>query len=92
MKNLFLIVAVLVATQSQISLAGSGSAIGNGFTAQSVLGTASLAKSKTNEKLCADAGGTIAKEGAEEVCKVKDQTIKMKDLVEAAKKNDSGKK
>ena len=92
MKNLVLILSVLVAVQFNDSQAGSGTTIGNGMTTQSVLSSASLTKSKTNEKLCADAGGTIAKEGTEEVCKIKETTVKMKDLVEAAKKNDSGKK
>lgn len=61
-----------------ISAFPSGSTVGNGF-----VGT----NDKQLEKSCTDKGGTVDKDS----CVLKDKTIKLKDLVEAPKKEE-GKK
>lgn len=91
MKTL-LFLSPLLLTFLLTDIHASGSSVGNGFVAESILKGASMDKSKSSDKLCADAGGKIEKEGKEENCKLKDGSIKMKDLIEAAKKNDSVKK
>lgn len=88
--KLNLMMTILLITGSAF---GSGSTIGNGFTANSYTKEASLVKSKTPEKLCTEnKDAVLEKDKGEEVCKFKDGTVKMKDLLEAAKKNDAGKK
>ncbi|MBC7540982.1 MAG: hypothetical protein H7281_19325 [Bacteriovorax sp.] len=91
MKNSILISSLILVVQISNSHA-SGSSVGNGFAPESILKAASMNKSKSPNKLCTDASGKVENAGADEVCKLKDGTIKMKDLIEAAKKNDSAKK
>ena len=91
MKHTLLITLLILSAHLNYSHA-SGSAVGNGLSTNSILKGASLTKSKSPAQLCTDAGGKLEKVGEEEVCKVKDESIKMKDLIEAAKKNDAPKK
>ena len=85
MKHLSALVIFLISLQ----VFPSGSSIGNGFVADSFLKGASLKMSKTEEKVCTDIlGARVLKVEGVEVCRLKDGTIKMKDLIEAAKKND----
>ncbi|MGZ3789247.1 MAG: hypothetical protein ACXVLQ_12030 [Bacteriovorax sp.] len=70
----------------------SGTTIGNGFAPEQYLKAASLKASKTNEKLCTDIkGARLEKEKNEDICRLKEGAIKMKDLIEAASKNDKKK-
>ncbi len=85
MKHLSAIVVFLISLQ----VFPSGTSIGNGFAADSFLKAASLKNSKSEEKVCTDIkGARVEKIDGSDICRLKDGTIKMKDLIEAAKKND----
>lgn len=86
MKALMASLLLFISTQ----IFPSGTSIGNGFAP--VLQAASLKTSKTNEKLCTDIkDAKLEKQDGEDVCRLKDGTIKLKDLIEAAQKNDQKK-
>lgn len=91
MKNVILM-SFFITTATLPDSHASGSSVGNGFAPESILKAASMNKSKSTDKLCTDAGGKLEKVGAEDVCKLKDGTIKMKELIDAGKNNDSAKK
>ena len=92
MKTLLLLTIVLVSLKAFPSV----STIGNGFTTDSILKIASKTKSKTEAGLCKDASkngdGKIVKDSCVFKVDGKDVSIKMKDLIDAANKNDQGKK
>ena len=88
---------VLLALVSMQAFPGSGSTVGNGFTTESVLKNSSLKKSKNAEGLCTDMkNAKIVKIKGEDHCVITDGKatleIKLKELKEAAEKNDKSDK